>query len=474
MFNRIIEYQSRFRPDQVAISTPLGDATFRQLNDDVNRMARRLAPVAPPRGFVAVQTANPGLHWVVLLALARLGCVTASLPAVGERPEAELLDILAPDLLVTDRPATESTVPSFPLSPEWVEETFKSSAEPVAPYAFDQDDPVRIVLSSGTTGTPKKMVLTLKVVEARILFGGLSMIAHRRLHVAIGLDTETGFRGPLVAWGTGFPIVYPQVGFAWSDFLARARLDAVLLVPIQLDQLLRTLPADFRRQDSLSLIVVSGSLPASLYERASARLTSTLFVTYGSTEAGYTSTSSPWSAQSRGLANIVTPMTEVQIVDDNDQPLPAGVTGLIRVRSEEMVSGYLGDDALTREHFKDGWFYPGDVGSVSSDGLLQVLGRTNEVFDFGGLRIAPMAIEEVLLACEGVRDAGAFTVEVDGIHWPRAAVVCDPGCELEDVKGRLRRERPQLPILITVVDHIPRSDRGKIMRDKLRDQVHGL
>jgi acyl-coenzyme A synthetase/AMP-(fatty) acid ligase len=318
------------------------------------------------------------------------------------------------------------------------------------------------------------MALTRKLVDARILVGGVSQIGHRRLHVAVGLDTETGFRGPMVAWATGCPIVYPQVGFAWAEFLARAQLDVVLLVPIQLDQLLRSLPADFRRQDSLSVVVISGSLPASLYERTRAKLTSTIFVTYGSTEAGLTSTSSPWAARSRSVANIVSHMAEVQIVDDNDQPVPAGVTGPIRVRSEEMVSGYLGDDAQTRQHFKDGWFYPGDVGALSPDGLLQIVGRTNEVFDFGGLRIAPMAIEEVLLACDGVRDAGAFTVEVDGIHWPQAAVVCDPGCDLDAVKQQLRRERPQLPVSITVVDDIPRSARGKIQRDRLREQVHGV
>jgi acyl-CoA synthetase (AMP-forming)/AMP-acid ligase II len=222
------------------------------------------------------------------------------------------------------------------------------------------------------------------------------------------------------------------------------------------------------------LVVISGSLTADLHERARTRLTSKIFVIYGSTEAGLASTSSPWSAESLIPANIVRPTGELQIVDEHDRVVPAGVTGQIRVRNEEMVSGYLGDEALTREHFKDGWFYPGDVGSLSSDGLLQLVGRASEVIDFGGLRIAPMAIEEVLLACEGVHDAAAFTVEVDGIHWPQAAVVCDADCDLEAVKQRMRRERPQLPVSITVVDAIPRSDRGKIQRDKLRERVHGV
>jgi acyl-coenzyme A synthetase/AMP-(fatty) acid ligase len=204
MFEKIVDFQAQYRPNEVAISTPVGDATFRQLYADVNRMARRLRPIVPARGVIAVQAGNPGLHWVILLALARLGCVSASLPTVGERPEAELLGILTPEFLLTDRDPPQTIVPSFHLSPDWIEETFQASAEPLEPHAFAPDDPVRIVLSSGTTGTPKKMAFTMKVVDERIKVGGMSQLAQRRLHVAVGLDTETGFRSPLDLLGPNF------------------------------------------------------------------------------------------------------------------------------------------------------------------------------------------------------------------------------------------------------------------------------
>jgi acyl-coenzyme A synthetase/AMP-(fatty) acid ligase len=471
MFERILRFNAQVSPDKLAISTPVGEASFATLNRDVDRMARRLQPLVPPRGFVAVQAANPGLHWVVLLALARLGCATASLPTVGERPEAELLSILAPAFLITDRDPPANIVPAFTMSPEWIEQTFKASAEPMPDVVFSADDPVRVVLSSGTTGRPKKIVLTRQLMDIRLLVGGLTKMSKTRLHVAVGLDTEIGFRSALVAWATWSPIVYPETGFSWADFLLKAQLGCLMLVPVQLEGLLRSLPADFQRQ-SLDLIIVSGALSPKLYALASARLTPNIYVSYGSTEAGYICTGSPANGGEPHLAAFITHQAEVQIVDEQDRLVGEGVPGRIRVRTVEMVHAYT-DSADSAHYFRDGWFYPGDIGVQSEPGRLAVQGRESEIFDIGGLRVAPSAIEEVLLACEGVRDAAAFAVQHEGIDWPRAALVCDPECDLKAVEATLRRERPQLLVPLVCVDEIPRSGRGKIQRDVLSRTFSG-
>jgi acyl-coenzyme A synthetase/AMP-(fatty) acid ligase len=465
MFERILRFNARFLPDGLAISTPVGDASFAALDRDVDRMARRLQPLVPFKGFVAVQAANPGLHWVVLMALARLGCATASLPPVGERPEAELLSILGADFLITDRDVPPCAAEAFQMSTEWIEQTFKSSAEPVPDYSFADEEPVRLVLSSGTTGTPKKMVLTRQVMDARLMSGGLSRLSGKRLHVSVGLDTEIAFRAGLVAWATRSPVLYPKVGFAWGEFLLKARLECLMLVPIQLEGLLRSLPPDFTRQ-SLDIIVVSGALSPRLYETACARLSPNIYVTYGSTEAGYVSIGAPGRAIGPNVADLVTSQAEVEIVDDHDRQVPFGEPGRIRVRTIEMVQSYA-DDADTERYFKDGWFYPGDMGVQPAAGRLVIKGREGEIFDIGGLRIAPSAIEEVLLACEGVYDAAAFAVQHEGIDWPHAALVCGPECDLRAVEATLRRERPQLVVPLVVVEEIPRSERGKIRRDLL-------
>ena len=472
MFEHLITFQARYRPEAVAITTPAGNVTFGALEADVNRVAGRLAGIAPQGARVAVQVAGSGLHWVVLLALMRLGCVTASLPLIGERSEADLISVLRPDLLLTDR-ASVTDVQTFRLSPEWLQETFRSASNPVESYVFSPDDPVRIVMSSGTTGRPKRMVMTRRMVDARIRTGGLSQMGHRRIHAAVGLDTETGFRAPLVAWATGLPALYPQAGFRWADFLLTTRPQALVLVPAQLDGLLATLPADFPVQPDLRLILVSGALTGALFQKARAKLTPDIFVTYGSTEAGLAAQASPSLLSSgEALTGVVSPSAEVQVVDDRDVKVPWGALGRVRVRTEEMVTGYLDDEALTAQFFRDGWFYPGDLGALSATGRLTVQGREAEILDLGGLRIAPDAIEAALLTCPGVRDAAAFSVaSAEGVHQARAAVVCEGACDLEAIRTQVRRALPQLDIPLVVMNAIPRSERGKIDREAVRREV---
>ena len=470
MFERIISFQAHYRPTALAFSTPQGGASFAALEADANRVARCLQPLAPPGLRVAVQIASPGLHWVALLALARLGCVSASLPRVGERPEAELLSILKPDLLLTDG-AEPSKAPSvLHLSPDWIQQTFAAAPEPLEPYRFKPDEPVRIVLSSGTTGAPKKMLMTRRMVDERIKTGALSQFAHKRMHSAVGMDTETGFRAALVAWATGSPVLYPGAGFRWPDFLRTERPQAMVLVPAQLDAILTSLPSDFAPIPDLSLILVSGAPSQALYRRTREQLTSNIFVTYGSTEAGLAAQASP-ALMERGevLTGIIAPSAKVEVVDDQDQALPTGAMGRVRVRTDEMVEGYLDDELLTRTFFKDGWFYPGDLGALGADGRLIVHGRETEVLDLGGLRISPSAIEDVLLGRPGVGDAAAFsTLDGAGVPQARAAVVCKPDCDLAAAGADLQRAFPQFEIGLIKMDRIPRSERGKVQRDILR------
>ena len=468
MFEQIITFQARYRPEAIAISTPEASVTFAGLDADVDRMAQRLRPLVPARGHVAVQAASPGLHWVILLALARLGCVSTSLPPVGERSEAELLGILQPDFLVTDRQDDSNGCPTLQMRPEWIAETFQAAVQPVAPHVFGPEDPVRIVMSSGTTGAPKKMLLTRRMVDARIKTGGLSQMAHRHLHSVVGLDTETGFRAALVAWATGSPVLYPQAGFRWADFLLGSRPQVLVLVPAQLDMILSSLPTGFPRQRELSLVVISGSPSPALYERTCRQLTSEVFVVYGSTEAGLACQASPWLLQKgEAMTGIVSPSAEVEIVDAAGGSLPCGASGRIRVRTEEMVGGYLDDEALTQTFFKDGWFYPGDLGALSGAGQLTVHGRETEILELGGLRIAPSVIEAILLSCPGVRDAAAFSIDVGGVQQPRAAIVCGPDCDIKVVGGRLASALPQFEVPLFAVEQVPRSDRSKVQRDKL-------
>ena len=97
----------------------------------------------------------------------------------------------------------------------------------------------------------------------------------------------------------------------------------------------------------------------------------------------------------RGATGYVAPWAELEIVDHNDRPVPAGSEGIVRIRATCQGAPYPPERAAENTSFRDGWFYPGDLGRYETDGLLVLTGRTSEVINVGGLKLAPEVIEEI-------------------------------------------------------------------------------
>src|SRR5581483_3077108 len=110
----------------------------------------------------------------------------------------------------------------------------------------------------------------------------------------------------------------------------------------------------------------------------------------------------------KGAVGYITPGMTVEAADDAGRPLNPGEEGHIRFRGERCLSGYFGDPPDTGRFFRDGWFYPGDVGAVTADGVLIITGRSKSIIDLGGDKISPEPIEAALLSYPGIVHAGAF------------------------------------------------------------------
>jgi len=178
------------------------------------------------------------------------------------------------------------------------------------------------------------------------------------------------------------------------------------------------------RCDFESIIASGGLLPKSLSERVLGTMCQRLFSSYGATETGTIAFApAQMIADVPGAVGFVTPGAEVEIVDASDNPLAAGKEGIVRTRTGQMVDGYVGNPEATARAFRNGWFYPGDTGSLTADGMLIIHGREASVLNIGGDKVRPELVEEALTSFPGVEQAAALIRKNDmdvpsfGRHW---------------------------------------------------------
>jgi acyl-coenzyme A synthetase/AMP-(fatty) acid ligase len=155
------------------------------------------------------------------------------------------------------------------------------------------------------------------------------------------------------------------------------------------------LPADFAKPANLTISTSGSALPDQLAERALRFLATEVIDNFGSNEVGGIS----WRRMSLGESFApVCAGTDVEVVDESGRPLPSGMPGQLRVRSEGMVEGYLDDPEATRRFFRDGWFCPSDVAVLDGPRRLKIIGRADEMITTASGKYAPGDLEALVMA----------------------------------------------------------------------------
>src|SRR5216684_2787873 len=197
---------------------------------------------------------------------------------------------------------------------------------------------------------------------------------------------------------------------------------------------------------------------------------------YGMSEAG-------WMCGNRhyknklGTVGLPALHQELEIVDAHGRPCPPNVEGEVTAGGPHCAVGYLNDDGSI-EPIRGKRIKSGDLAIVDEDGFIRVTGRTKDLIIRGGVNIAPLEIDEVLLKHPGVLDAAAVGVP-DQTYGEEVVcyVVPRPGASLSEaaVTDYCRERLPaaKVPKQAFIVAELPKSDRGKVLRDKLRDDWNG-
>jgi acyl-coenzyme A synthetase/AMP-(fatty) acid ligase len=226
------------------------------------------------------------------------------------------------------------------------------------------------------------------------------------------------------------------------------------------------------RVDSLKMIFVGGGeIAPEVIDGIRAALCRKVINQYGSTEAGVAALT-PFELLGDRPGAITLPWVELQIVDETGQQLPAGAEGLIRYRTPQLVENIkrAGSDSIPG--VQDGWFYPGDIGSLTDDGILRFGGRRSDVINCGGVKVSGNRIEEILRGLPQIKEAAACGVTgPSGLEEIWIAIETNGPVNIGEIKELLRTNSDvgTAPDEVFVLDEIPRGELGKVQKLRLKE-----
>ncbi len=363
-------------------------------------------------------------------------------------------------------------------------------------WNMDPDEIAILLFTSGTTGAPKAAVLRHKHLVSYILgsveFMGAgedeaTLVSVPPYHIAgMAALCSSVYAGRRIVQLPNFD------ADDWIDLARTEEITHAMVVPTMLARIVDRLQerADGGIPTLRALSYGGGKMPGPVIARALDLMPDTAFVNaYGLTETSSTiavlgpddhreahASDDPTIRARLSSVGRPLPTLEVEIRDEEGQPVGPGTSGEIWVRGEQVSGEYLGRDSRLTP---DGWLPTNDGGSIDAAGYLYVEGRIDDIIIRGGENISPGEIEDVLLGLDEIADVAALGVPDE--QWGEViavAIVPAEGSTVDadtlraHVKERLRSSRT--PDHVVVMDELPYNETGKLLRRVLRDQFSDL
>jgi acyl-CoA synthetase (AMP-forming)/AMP-acid ligase II len=309
-------------------------------------------------------------------------------------------------------------------------------------------------------------------------WGGGTRMLNGQSFAHLGFMTK--LPGNLRRGGTAY-IMERWSAHAALEIVARERMGTIGGVPTQLALMLRVPDFDDFDLESVQLIISGGGpLTPGLADEARRRFRAPLATRYSCTEAGIGLGTAYDDPDEDAVVSVGRPHpgVELQLLDDDDRPVPAGEVGVVCLRSPAAMSGYWRDPDATRAAFtSDGYVRTGDLGWVDDQGRLRLVGRSKEMYVRGGYNVYPVEVEAVLSEHPDVA-AVAIVPRADPVMGEVGVAVVVPRAissppALDDLRtfGRERLAAYKLPEAIAVVDALPLTAGEKVDRGALATAV---
>jgi acyl-CoA synthetase (AMP-forming)/AMP-acid ligase II len=482
-------------PDRPGLVDELGTLTWREIDQRADAFAAALQAVASPK-VIGIMARNHRGFVDALIAANRIGADVLLLntsfagPALAEVVQRESVDAIIYDEEFTstvDRAITDS--PDTTRIVAWTDTDGDALTVEKLISEHTGKQPARastksrvILLTSGTTGTPKGAKHSGGGPEAlKAILDRTPWRAEEPVVVVAPMFHAWGFSQLVLAASMACTIVTrrkfdPE---ATLELIDRHRATGLCVVPVMFDRIME-LPDDVRARysgRSLRFAAASGSrMRPDVVIKFMDQFGDVIYNNYNATEAGMIATATPQDLRAApDTAGKPAEGTEIRILDADFREVPTGETGSIFVRNSTQFDGYT--SGKTKD-FHEGFMSSGDVGYVDEAGRLFVVGRDDEMIVSGGENVYPIEVEKTLTAHSDVAEASVIGVDDEQFGQRLAAfVVLNEGAAAtpEELKQHVRENLAnyKVPRDITILDELPRNITGKIDRRDLQARVSG-
>jgi acyl-CoA synthetase (AMP-forming)/AMP-acid ligase II len=476
-------------PHELAIVDEKGALSWERLHRRTNALAHSLAAMGiGPGDGVGVMCRNHRGFIEATLASAKLGASALYLNTMFAGPQlVEVTRREGPKALVYDEEFAELLAgvdPSVKRIVGWCDGAVEEPTLEGLIEGGDDSDlkpppdrPKFVILTSGTTGTPKGAQRSSPegLMPIAALIDKIPFRSKMTMMIAAPLFHSWGFFHFVISLPTASTMVLRR-RFDPEETLRAAeqsRADVLGAVPVMIQRIL-TLPDEVLDRYSLSNLKItslSGSaLPGELAIAWMDRFGDNVYNLYGSTEVAYATIATPEDLRAApGTAGKPPRGTKIRLYDENGREVPRGEVGRIFVGNEMAFEGYTGGGG---KEIIDGLYSSGDVGHFDEAGRLFIDGRDDEMIVSGGENVFPREVEDLLADHEAVEEVAVIGVEDDEFGQRlKAFVVIRRGVEVSEgdltahVKANLAGYKT--PREVEFLDELPRNATGKILKRDL-------
>ncbi len=488
LLHELFEVQADVRPDSVAVEFEGARLTYGELDGRANQLAHYIRSAGAGRGaVVGILLCRSPEVYVAMLAVMKAGA--AYVPMDPEYPPERVAYILRDSgatMLISESEFASHLLPDGPivvLLDALVEELAAQSKARLsrAEVETEPQDLCYLIYTSGSTGHPKgvqiehRSICHLARAEANV-FG---ITSADRVYQGFSCAFDASLEEIWMAFFSGATLIAASADMAHAasdlpKILNQLGVTVMSCVPTMLALMDEDIP-------SLRVLIVGGeACPPYLVEKwcGPGRR---MFNTYGPTEATVIATCGELTPSRTVTIGRALPNYRIMLLDERGNHVPPGTIGEISIGGVGVARGYVGRPDLTAERFisdrisgdpRDRLYKSGDLGRLTRDGEIEILGRVDTQVKIRGFRVELSEIESELMRCEGVR-ASVVDLREDtpGIKQLVGYVVTrdDAGFDEDAIKARLRVDLPpyMIPAAIGKIAAIPKLSSGKIDRKAL-------